>query len=67
MGETVGIFAEPEMLSWKIGPTDRYIIIASDGVFEFLTSQSVVDILSHHDNVLKGTRAATHPLNMTSI
>ena len=62
MGETVGIFAVPEMLTWKLGPSDRQIIIASDGVFEFLTSQAVVDILSHHDNILEGADAVTHSL-----
>ncbi len=29
---------------------DKYIIICSDGVFEFLTSQAVVDIVAKHDD-----------------
>ena len=41
VGEAVGVCAEPEVLAWRIGPTDRYVIIASDGVFEFLTSQGM--------------------------
>ena len=47
MAEELGVYAEPEMLSWHLGLEDRYIIIASDGVFEFLTSQAVVDMLSN--------------------
>ena len=47
MAEELGVFAEPEMLTWHLGLADRYIIIASDGVFEFLTSQAVVDMLSN--------------------
>ena len=42
VGEAVGVCAEPEIVSWQIGPTDRYVILASDGVFEFLTSQGTV-------------------------
>ena len=46
VAETVGVYAEPEVLVWNIEPHDRFIVIASDGVFEFITSQSVVDILA---------------------
>jgi hypothetical protein len=34
----------------KLTPEDRYIVIASDGVFEFMTNQVVMDVvLSQHD------------------
>lgn len=33
------------------------MLIASDGVFEFLSSQAVVDIVSHYDDVLEACRA----------
>ena len=46
MAEVCGVFAEPEILSWKINPEDKFAIIASDGVFEFITSQACVDLVS---------------------
>ena len=48
--------AEPEILTWQINSLDKYIIIASDGVFEFLTSQAVVDIIKSYDNILEGCK-----------
>ena len=44
--ESIGVFAEPEILTWDIQPNDKFVIIASDGVFEFLTSQAVVDMVA---------------------
>lgn len=41
MGETVGVFAEPEQLVLNVTKDDRFIVIASDGVFEFITSLQV--------------------------
>ena len=40
-----------------IQPNDRYIIIASDGVFEFLTNQMVADMISQRDDPLEACRA----------
>lgn len=41
MGESVGVFAEPEQLVLNVTKNDRFIVIASDGVFEFITSHKV--------------------------
>lgn len=41
MGESVGVFAEPEQLVLNVTKHDRFIVIASDGVFEFITSHKV--------------------------
>jgi serine/threonine protein phosphatase PrpC len=46
VAESIGVFAEPEMLTWEIQQNDKFVIIASDGVFEFLTSQAVVDMVA---------------------
>jgi len=46
VAEAIGVFAEPEILAWDIKPNDKFVIIASDGVFEFLTSQAVVDMVA---------------------
>eukprot|EP01041_Mallomonas_annulata_P004192 gene4192-8334_t len=57
VAEQVGVCASPEITTYKLSPRDRYVIIASDGVFEFLTSQAVIDILMKFDDVLKGSKA----------
>ncbi|RLN61060.1 hypothetical protein BBJ29_004328 [Phytophthora kernoviae] len=50
VSEELGVTAEPEILCKGLNPHDKFIIIASDGVFEFLTSQNVVDIVKQYDN-----------------
>ena len=54
VAEQVGVFAEPEILTWKIAANDKYIVIASDGVFEFLTSQAVIDMIEQNKGSEKG-------------
>ncbi len=44
--ETVGVFAEPELAEVTLGKSDRFIIWASDGVWEFITSQEAADIVA---------------------
>ena len=56
VAEMVGVFAEPEILTWKLSKNDKFAVIASDGVFEFLTSQSVVDAISKFDNPLDAAK-----------
>lgn len=41
VGESVGVFAEPEQLVLNINKNDKFIVLASDGVFEFITSHKV--------------------------
>ena len=57
MAEDLGVFAEPEMLTREIKPEDRVIVIASDGIYEFLTNQSVVDICAKFTDPLEACRA----------
>ena len=57
MAEDLGVFAEPEMLSREITPDDKIIVLASDGVFEFLTNQSVIDICAKFGDPLEACRA----------
>lgn len=38
--------AEPEILEWNLTPSDKFAVIASDGVFEFITSQNVVEMIA---------------------
>lgn len=43
--EELGVFAEPELHTHSLSPQDRYVVIASDGVFEFITNQEVAQIV----------------------
>eukprot|EP00538_Stauroneis_constricta_P006489 CAMPEP_0119563802 /NCGR_PEP_ID=MMETSP1352-20130426/24788_1 /TAXON_ID=265584 /ORGANISM="Stauroneis constricta, Strain CCMP1120" /LENGTH=740 /DNA_ID=CAMNT_0007612471 /DNA_START=425 /DNA_END=2644 /DNA_ORIENTATION=+ len=57
MAEELGVYAEPEMLTRDIRPEDRVIVLASDGIFEFLTNQSVIDICAKFTDPLEACRA----------
>lgn len=57
VAEELGCFAVPEMLTHDITPEDRIIVLASDGVFEFLTNQSVIDICAKFTDPLEACRA----------
>lgn len=46
IGSEVGITAIPELKSFSLTPDDKFIVIASDGLWEFMSSQEVVDIVS---------------------
>lgn len=43
--EDIGVFAVPEILAMELTSNHRFFVIASDGVFEFLNSQAVVDMV----------------------
>ena len=38
---SVGIIAQPEITEWKLTPEDKFVILASDGVWEFIESEEV--------------------------
>lgn len=57
MAEDLGVFAEPEMLTREICPEDKILVLASDGVYEFLTNQSVIDICAKFGDPLEACRA----------
>ena len=44
--KTVGVIAEPVVTRHELREQDEFIIIATDGVWEFLSSQDAVDIVS---------------------
>jgi len=43
---TIGVIAEPEITEYDLTDDDVALIIASDGVWELLSSQSVCDIVA---------------------
>jgi len=57
VAEDLGVFAEPEMLTREVVPEDKILVLASDGVFEFLTNQSVIDICAKFTDPLEACRA----------
>jgi len=57
IAEDCGVVAEPEILEREIVADDKYLVIASDGVFEFLTNQMVADLLAAHDDPLDACKA----------
>ena len=57
IAEELGVFAEPEMLTRELTQDDKIIVLASDGVFEFLTNQSVIDMCAKFSDPLEACRA----------
>ena len=45
MVRRVGVVSEPEVCTLELTPADAFIILASDGVWEFISSQEAVDIV----------------------
>ena len=48
----MGVVGAPEIEVHEVRPEDTYIIIATDGVFEFLTNQNVVDVAQAVDQLV---------------
>ncbi|XP_014621218.1 probable protein phosphatase 2C 35 isoform X3 [Glycine max] len=44
LAETIGVIAVPEVSTVQLTPNHLFFVVASDGVFEFLSSQTVVDM-----------------------
>ena len=47
LAETIGVIAVPEVSTVQLTPNHLFFVVASDGVFEFLSSQTVVDMVWH--------------------
>ena len=43
--KTVGVTATPSTVKYNVNPSDRFMIIASDGVWEFIDNQEAVDLV----------------------
>uniref|UniRef100_A0A0C9RNT7 protein-serine/threonine phosphatase n=1 Tax=Wollemia nobilis TaxID=56998 RepID=A0A0C9RNT7_9CONI len=46
IAENIGVNSVPEVLVMQLTPNQPFFVIASDGVFEFLSSQAVVDMVA---------------------
>ena len=56
----VGVIAEPVVTTHTVVPEDEFMIIASDGVWEFLSSAEAVKIVG--DNLSRGASKACQAL-----
>ena len=56
-GEAIGVFARPELVSKELREQDQFVVLASDGVWEFISSQRVVDMVMGFHNPLEACRA----------
>ncbi len=43
--KSIGVIAEPEIMQFEVDQNDQFMIMASDGVWEFIGSQEAVDII----------------------
>jgi len=50
VAETIGVFAKPEMSSIRIAKEHVFLILATDGIWEFISSQKAVDIVAECDH-----------------
>ena len=44
-GAQAGVIAEPEIKEFKIEKEDRFIVVASDGVWEYLSNEDIMNIV----------------------
>lgn len=47
VAESIGVIADPEIFVLDLTSKNPFFVLASDGVFEFLSSQTVVDMVSY--------------------
>jgi hypothetical protein len=59
MAEMIGVCAEPEIITKDLTVNDEFLVIASDGLFEFLTNQEVINICSASYNPLQACEMLT--------
>jgi len=56
IAEEIGVISEPEIIEIDINKNSKYIIMGSDGIFEYLTNNDVVEISKkylNNDNLQK--------------
>ena len=45
IAHSVGVSSTPEVKSFLVGVEDKFVVIGSDGVFEFLTNEDVARLV----------------------
>ena len=44
----IGVSTDPEIIEYELHEEDKFIILASDGIWEFMSNQEVVDIVKDY-------------------
>jgi len=57
VAEGIGVTAEPELLKKELTEQDEFVVLASDGVWEFLTNQAVCDMVLKFTDPLDACRS----------
>ena len=57
VAEKLGVFADPEITTRELTADDVVVVVASDGVWEFITNQTVVDMVMQFEDPLKACRS----------
>jgi serine/threonine protein phosphatase PrpC len=57
IAESIGVKSEPEILQKTLTGMDKFLIIATHGVWEFITPQVAVDIVGQYSDPLEGAQA----------
>ena len=61
VAHTIGVTSKPEIMEFKLSEEDKFIMLASDGIFEFISSDEAVNLVK--DFYLKGKiKGALHHL-----
>ena len=47
-GSTAGVISEPEVTEYFFKPEDKFIVLASDGLFEFIESETIVEYVKDY-------------------
>ena len=45
VARSVGVISEPEITAYRLKLGDKFVIVASDGIWEFITSEEAVRIV----------------------
>ena len=48
IGSNVGVISNPEIMEWFLTEEDKFIILATDGVWEYMDSLEVISIIKKH-------------------
>lgn len=42
LAASVGVIPDPEIVEFQLGAQDKYLVLCSDGMFEFLSNQQII-------------------------
>jgi len=58
MAYKLGVISDPEMLEIDLSPEDKFVVLATNGVWEVLTNKEVADIISPYVATRQAEKAA---------